>query len=374
MRRILTCTSIVALSAAFILYEPAPSRDPGDEGLVASYRVNRTVSRLPGVSYSAFGDSITTGAKAVPVTSSYLHRIMLAKRWVIANYAVASTEMADISGSRIYFKDVAPEDEFVLLVGFNDMRRHGSSVDGLRSYESTLRAGLTWLAVPNTEKVFAQSPAVAYTGAWIDRTLYGLAAGRVSRDRGATASTTVHGTAVYIGYASRPSRPAGTMSVAIDGVHYGTIDGGQGIAPLSGLDYWPGGWRVGGLDEGPHDVVVTVTSPDGAAVHLDYIAGNGGLGQSVWPVVYVGNTLRMPAAGYGLADPWNQGSDAAVEQYNEVNRQVVEELASDGLNVVYVDANAHYDPDGGDVHTDNVHPNRSGHAKIADAFLAAINE
>ncbi len=131
--------------------------------------------------------------------------------------------------------------------------------------------------------------------------------------------------------------------------------------------------RIPNLTDGPHSVLITVTSATDASnkVYIDWIGGSMDSIQSTGPALYLGNTLRMNAAGYVSGARIN-GSDAAVVAYNEINQRVADFLAEDNLNVTYVDADVYYNLST-DVASDHIHPNDAGHQHIADAFLDAMN-
>jgi hypothetical protein len=132
-----------------------------------------------------------------------------------------------------------------------------------------------------------------------------------------------------------------------------------------GMTYAPFVARVGGLEEGFHTVVVTQNSA--GYIYLMSFSGNLGLATRSGPEVWIGNCLRMSAAGYSVGN----GSDAAVAKYNTVIRTVARELANDGLNIGLADAAALYDPSTQE-QSDHIHPSVGGHQTIAEAFLTAM--
>lgn len=75
--------------------------------------------------------------------------------------------------------------------------------------------------------------------------------------------------------------------------------------------------------------------------------------------------LRFTSAGYA----GNGGSDAIVGQFNQRIKQVANDLYSDGLHIVEVDASGYYAPNGTNTQGDGVHPTDAGHLVIAQAFL-----
>ena len=84
-------------------------------------------------------------------------------------------------------------------------------------------------------------------------------------------------------------------------------------------------------------------------------------GRTEW--IWLGNCLRMTAAGYALpVGPY--GSDARVAA---INTELA--AAADAAGVILVDTCAAYDP--ANVLADLVHPNDTGHRQIAQAFARA---
>lgn len=89
---------------------------------------------------------------------------------------------------------------------------------------------------------------------------------------------------------------------------------------------------------------------------------------------YVGNCLRMTPEGYTSFGPdWNKGSNKAVTMYNEAIRQVIDQVKKEGFNITHVDASAVYNPSKEVSPTTGVHPNDTGHAKIAREFLMIMS-
>lgn len=319
---------------------------------------------------SFYGDSITVGSNASETALSYPGLIATETGWTISNYAVAAKEIPDNARYAIYDHETVASDIAVLLSGYNDMRHHGTDAAGQATYLATLRAALAWLAIPDAMKISAQDAAVTYSGSWTNIAPYGYIAGKYSSSAGATATVTVYGSAIRIGFVMGTF--PGDFTVTVDGTSYGTVDC-TGVAPNSGLTYWPAVFRISGLVNGPHTVVVTVVG--GANIYLDYFAGNNFNVDEVIPRIFAGNTLLMNATGYALGGTtWDNGSDAAVMQFNAIHRRVVGELVADGFNVVDVNATAAYNPYTSDVDSDNIHPSDDGHAKIARAFLMALTQ
>lgn len=84
--------------------------------------------------------------------------------------------------------------------------------------------------------------------------------------------------------------------------------------------------------------------------------------------VYVGGCLKMLESSYQIGGQlYDQGSDEAVDEYNQILQDVVNQIASP--NVIYVDVNSAYSPSASTLQSDMVHPNNLGQSEIATAFL-----
>jgi lysophospholipase L1-like esterase len=320
---------------------------------------------------TAFGDSITNGF-GVSSADAYPALIAADKSWTLNNLAASSTQAEDVGqADRVFQQSITASSKSIILSGYNDMRAWGTIQNGLDTYEGTLRALLVWLATPATKKVNGQSTAVSKTGPWTSLTTsaYPTTIGIYSSQLNATATMSVYGTVVYV-TSIRLSTGGGAFSITIDGVNHGTYSCSGAQITTAGMAYAPFAVRVGGLEEGLHTVVITVTTA--ANTYLMSVSGNLGVTTLNGPSVWVGNCLRMTASGYPLGgSSHGNGSDAAAAKYNTVIRRVVRELASDGLNIGLADAAAVYDLST-EVQSDQIHPNTAGHRTIADAFLFAM--
>jgi hypothetical protein len=250
------------------------------------------------------------------------------------------------------------------------MRHWGADAAGLANFDRSLRAALVWLATPETEKKRAMSDAVTSTGNWHESLglMYGTKLMKYSSDRGSTASAKVTGSTIYFGSARVPR--GGTFTLTVDGKSYGEFSCNGTTTTNAGRAYSPFVVRISSLSNTEHLVDVTVTS-NGATVFALWFSGNSLSQNMSRPNVWVGNTLRMNALGYTLREGWDNGSNVAVERFNAIIRNACRELAADGLAIAYVDANASYNLRT-DVQADNIHPNKVGHAHIAQAFLTAM--
>lgn len=286
-----------------------------------------------------------------------------------------------------------------LLVGYNDMRS-GATAGRLSAHRGILMAGLLLMAGRwsgfrqfyngGTGGTFFGGPASTFTvtGTW------GISAQGVTNEwraitnstNGSTITATVTGSVVYVIFDRNKVNTGGTFSVSIDGVVVipTVACDGTGLAVENTNDEPTCAGATGGYPTvlripcapGRHTVLLTVTSATGASnfVQVWAIAGNGDLLPDRRSVV-VGLCPRMNAAGYAgsiAAYASQTVGDAAVSQYQAVQRDVVTQLAADGFDVRLADTNAYYDPlRAGEVQGDNIHPTIQGHANIATSMIVA---
>jgi hypothetical protein len=270
------------------------------------------------------------------------------------------------------------------LAGFNDMRDNGTSSSLLTFFGNTLQ-GL--IANACTPYKFAASTATT-SGSWNTWTNYyggGLSA---TANTATLTFTNVVGDAIYVAYINTmsASNDFGAISVAVDGVNYGSfaantcpgnrfVNGGNTYQQLymtpnhdGKLWYVPALARVKLGTKTRHQVVVTSSGAGGSnpSVVL-WCAGNGQTNNAPvhGPLFIVGNTLRQVTY-------TGSGSDAAAGLYNEMIGRVVGQLQSDGLRVRLARASEWYDPISM-VSGDGVHPTDTGHLAIANAFLDALS-
>ena len=316
------------------------------------------------VTYKAYGDSITVNVGASIPANGYAALIGTAKGAAITNLAVSGSQITT-QIDNIYATAVADNAQSFILTGFNDMRNYGVSAAGQQTYTDTARAALAWLSIPESAKIRGRAAGVAYTGTWANTPVYGM--GKEATVAG-TATVTVTGSTIYLGYIKQAGT-AGSFTVSVDGGPAATVNANAGVTDGSARAYSASVYRVAGLANVAHTVLVTWVS---GTVYFDWIAGLPVTSSApISPAVYVGNCLRMPTAGYALGGVYANGSDTAVGQFNALISSIVQELVTDGLTIKLVDASSAYNPVT-DAAVDNIHPADQGHAKIANAFLLVM--
>jgi hypothetical protein len=342
-----------------------------------------------------FGDSITCGASASSFKTTWWS--IVASNWgvspIVTAYSsggVSDYGLESYPGMSMTNTIIPP---FVVfhsptnvttnlisfgLCGYNDYRDFGTNANFLDRYPHVLGGTLSWLAIPDNEKIIGQSAAITKHGNWTNDVIYGGSIGLTSATYQDSLSFQVDGASVYVCLVGAATN-AGTVSVTIDGVNKGSfiLSGGYGNrnfraggtngGALFTVDREPYLLRFAGYD-GRHLVNIQITSTTSESNQVCFLWAAGSKPQlsTTWPLVYVGNALRM------VSYTNNAGSDLAAVMFNGAIGSLISELRSDGLNVVYVPASTYYDPTTM-VSTDGVHPNDLGHAAIAQAFISTKN-
>lgn len=302
---------------------------------------------------NVFGDSITVGVSA---STNYGKILGSCLQQTVNNYGISGSQIIDqING--IYN---SPSIDSFMLTGFNDMRNYGSTY--MSTYSDVLAAAVAWLA--SGSRMYAQNPAVTYSGSWAVVGTYGGAITNYSSLIGSTATVSLTGTVIYIGMCRISSDyPSfnGVVNVKVDGVDHGDYNCFGFKAPYSTQYYAPGLIRITGLSSGTHSVVVTHKS--GNFIYLDYFASN-----APGPTIVLSDCLKCTAVDYTLGSPnWDKGSDAVVASYTSAVDSIATMFNADGLNIKR--SHMKYDPNTQVAGPGDVHPSTEGQASIAYCFL-----
>jgi lysophospholipase L1-like esterase len=313
----------------------------------------------------AFGDSITQGYNSTNhLTTAYVPLIGAAANLTVINNGFSGDMIGDQADS-ILATTVNSGYIYTYALGTNDERIYSTSTNKLQDFKSAHLSTVAYLAIEDARKIKGISGSVTYTGTWAtDAYLIG----KFATTNGSTATFSVRGRTVLIGYWKYYGSYTGSMSVTVDGVNKGsysiTPTAGEDITTGHGRAYIPALFIVSGLSDGNHTVVLTATVGD--FIPFDWAAGVDY--DLLGPKVYVANIAHMTSAGYGTYG----GSDDNINTYNRVIRNNVAYLASMGLNVALVDVCNVTNP-ATDLDTDGLHPTDAGHAKWAAAFLRVMN-
>jgi hypothetical protein len=311
------------------------------------------------VTWHGFGDSLTAEA------NGYRSKLATALGVSITNQAVSGHQAADqaIVANGV---SLGSGDKATVLIGTNDHWKYGTSATKKEHYRAFLTAIAVRLGAPY--RIRGIDAGMSYTGTWDITTVFGCN-GKKSSQNGSTVTTSVSGTAVYIGTILQDV-VTGTADVYIDGVRVGSLSSnGAGINTQAGASYAPAVFRFGGLTTGNHTVQLVVTSPSGGLniLYVEYIAGSD---QLVKPSLYIGTIPRMTSAGYASL-PGALSSDQNVAAYNAIVGSVTAALAGDGLDIKLVDVSSAINPSV-DLGPDGIHFAESGRINAKNAYYATI--
>ncbi|MFZ2199112.1 MAG: SGNH/GDSL hydrolase family protein [Thermodesulfovibrionales bacterium] len=250
-----------------------------------------------GRAVNAFGDSITAGFGASDNAHSYANIVASSKNWTFTNQAISGSETAGIA-YKIFGTPVTSGNISFYLPGYNDMRHHGATEQAMDEYEKKVMNFASWLTTTN--KFLGQDTTnISYTGTWNNVTIYSGVTNltRYSNTQNNTAQATVNGKTIFIGYTALTTGSGGSFSVMVDGMAYGNFTSYGALDDFWGLGYAPFVIRISDLSDGPHSVLITVTSETDTSnkVYIDWIGGSMDSSQRTRPALYLGNTLRMNA-------------------------------------------------------------------------------
>jgi hypothetical protein len=317
----------------------------------------------------AFGDSVTLGTGASVPANNYVNLIGSGLVWDVFDHGLGGYRMADIVGIELMgvtqFNGAAMMDgaaNSTMLVGYNDMRVNNTDATAQSAFTHELNAAIAYAGTRAENKVTGQGTGVTYSGTWTNSTLESGSLGKYSSTNGDTASFSLTGTTIFVGTSKTAANASAQFSVTVDGVTSGPYSPAPYVAGAS-VTYNPTVVAITGLSNTSHSVVFTVVDGTGK-VYFDWA---GAITAGVYgPNVFVGNCLPMNATGYA-----GGGSATAVGQYNSIIASAVSTMAGYGIRAKLVDVSSGFNT-ATMVSGDNVHPNDTGHAFIANQYLAAI--
>ncbi|KRP74827.1 hypothetical protein TX23_01160 [Pseudomonas paralactis] len=308
----------------------------------------------------AFGDSITFGIGSTPVggiyVNGYVRNLATYQGRIVTISAVAASMVYDQAAVMFAFT-IDSTFTTSLMIGTNDNRVYLDDAYRKDCFATGHLACLSWLAVPDTLKVFPNNAACTYTGSW-GTSSYGKIFTRFTTTVGATVTVPFSGPVVYLNILRTDGNVA-TGEVRVDGVLRSTVNfAGPGTgtllspSPAAAGAVGPSALRIGGLSDGPHSLelkIITVGSGGSATF----------LGISVPPTS--GVLPRVNAM--TIIRSSDSSTDARVAAYNALIATNVAILKRDGLDIAISNTNAVIEPST-DL-ADTLHPNDQGHNKIA---------
>lgn len=250
---------------------------------------------------------------------------------------------------------------YTIMVGTNDLLLCGGQQGCLPNYMNAMTAALAWLGLPANDKVLGSSLNVS--PAWAPDMKVGIATSTAGASLTFPVTQAVAGRTLYIAYRVFDAGQinGGTASVQVDGTTVTTLstiaNAGRPIATRNGSTdtIWAVGIPLGAA--GPHTVTIT-NGP------------SGGFFSFQWAGVSTGQYASMDGAPRLMVALLPQSTaaffnDVEVDQNNALNT-LATALANDGMwmTVVHCESVLDITTDMVDI----VHPNATGHAKLAAAF------
>ncbi len=252
---------------------------------------------------------------------------------------------------------------YTVMIGTNDAYLYGAPQNALQAYTAEMGAALSWLAIPNSDKVLANT-ITQQTGSWSPDVDFGL----MSSDAGAALTFNVDqvvaGRNLYVVYHvwALPYGQAGKATISVDGVVQATVEESQNslvnIPTQNGAmdTFLVQAVPLGAV--GQHTIAFSSIGPAGSKVGLMWAAA----AQRDYRTVD-----RAPRVLVGLIPNSPSGNQrVAADTYNLQLKTLIPALVADGMNLAIVPTDRVMNADTD--FADNLHPNNAGHAKLAAAF------
>ena len=304
-----------------------------------------------------FGDSFSNPGYGATSGHAYLQVLSNSLGLSIYNYGMNSAQIADQTAN-ICSISILPGDVSILELGTNDLWYYGNNSTKLSYFKTAYKAALVFLSTP-VKQLGKNAPSV---GQWVNTPSFGI--GKKTTNPGDYITFTVSGTTVYVG-SIQYSGIDGSYSISIDGVSKGVFQtNAPGMATHLGMPCGQRSLRFAGLNSGSHSVVMTAIS---GVVFAEWCAGNDQLDK---PPVYALNLTHFTASGYAY-DSNTPINDDVLNMYNSAIAAMVSTISADGLNVNLVDV-AGLNIPSEDTYSDGVHPNDTGHCKLAMKLYHAM--
>jgi len=310
---------------------------------------------------NGFGSSITHGTFGPSSQAkAYFSLVCAANRWTCTNNAADGQGIDNGQITPINSVVQGTGNVNIMDTGIIEAFTAGANPTYQQQYSGELLYALVSMGIPEVNKFWANNTAIAYVNWVADNPIFGRPVFQATTI-GATATATVNGTAVYVGFDAQVSADS-TATVAVDGVTYFTVSGQNLTAVRASTT--PYAVRIGGLSPTSHTVIVTKASGVNK-MWLQFIAGNGGLSASA------GNAFNPSGPTTFLLNAISCCTITNQAPYNAIIDQVVAQLVSDGFNLQVVDAASAFN---GTIPAEinpaaQNHPSDVGHQIIATAVL-----
>jgi len=340
---------------------------------------NSTPQRTIGT-LTNFGDSITCGYISSPndgtgnIYSNEGYAGLLSGQLGVTatNLCRSGDQAADMARMWVYpntTPTMGKNQVYTAMIGTNDANACGSSDGCLENWQRSAGAAIAWLTLPAKDKVLG-SAITSTSGSWSADSDFPM--GLATNTANATATFTVNapstGKILYLAYRAFDSNLSGisttTATVTIDGTAVGTlsslVDTGHEIATQWALHDSIFLAKYPLSSAGSHTVKISTGSTGGYfSVLWAGVAQEDYKGRSGPPSLILGTVPRA-------------GSDAlnlAVTTYNPRLLAMATEFQQQGMNITTVDT---FDAYTSSDMADTLHPNLTGHTKLAAVFKAAF--
>lgn len=384
-------------------------------GIISPY--SRALRRLQAKRFGlnrliVYGDSYGQGVgAATPTTGGYAYLLNTKYGSNFSGGFVQGAVSSQTTGAYISptLNDLKLTANDVLfgIVGLNQVRLYGPSPDVMKDTQLVTEAALAWMALPESNKIRSHdpnniaanvpNPAVTYSGTWTHTWTPAHATKRFSYSNAlnSTATMTVPaGNDTLYLVACKSVSNTNQFTITVDGVVVSTQSAGGSSYNQALNNFDPFLFKLKIDPSTAHTVVLTQSTAPGNLMWCEVMFFNSLTIDG--PTVLVGNHVDLSPAGWAVAatlgsysnvkanDPasvsatfgqawipqWMYGSGGMHAQHRAI-KQACENLANDGLNVVYLDTANKFDPVA-HISADNVHPNDAGHIVLTQPFSAFI--
>lgn len=334
-------------------------------GAIGGSAVPVRVPQIIPASYTAYGDSITSGTGSTG-NGYYAYLLNTDFQTVLTNRGVSGSYACDVAYSQVFANDNPPDSHspiYTVMVGTNE-----ANVKGTGSYEAVymdcLKASASWLSTSPSYKTFGQ--ACTATGTWTNDAVFLSGLAVKSNTNGDSLSCVITATngVIYVWY-KRTDSNGGVFTYAIDGGSTVSVNAFTSPA-IAGL----GTNGVG---------VIAITGLTSASHTINFVVTSATSGSNVVSILGVGTPPAAVRYGQpravlgGVIRQLNDAKAAATLQYNADVLTVVNALAVDGFPAYFADTRLLQCA--GATSTcmfDTLHPNNVGHSAIRDAFEATL--
>lgn len=299
-------------------------------------------------SYDVFGDAASTGSQFIPIAETYPFIIGANMNMGPTLYTVndfSHFECDDVGSTTVtsIFSNYNPDRQNNPLVtwlpNLSDPTFGGSG--GNAPHEASARAcrlaGLTWMGIPRSYKVYGQSPGCVETGSgWSNSSIYGggIAVTDSTNGDSLACTTTTTGRPIYLWYQVNGNN-GGTATWQLDSTTTGAIytnglNNNNFTFPIDSTKFSVMGVRIPVNSSGSHTITTTLTSTTSSANTVTIL----GIGTPTEKALTGGGPTV-----YATGQPYEYGDaqSAWTAAYDTDIRTDAHQLQADGLDTVFAD-------------------------------------